>query len=66
VEHGIRTTQPQPSPRTAVEPLGDLISGDAIHTNPAALRVRSWMTATDAQALTAAADARAARPAVTA
>lgn len=57
-----RTHQPnpQPSPRAAAfEPLGDLISGDAIHTNPAAAHVRTWMTANVAAELAAGADARA-------
>ncbi|MFF7553598.1 hypothetical protein ACFZA9_12010 [Streptomyces olivaceus] len=43
----------------AVEPLGDLVSGDALHTNPAAHRVRSWMTVDVAERLTAGADQRA-------
>ncbi|MFB6787662.1 hypothetical protein ACFCWT_13400 [Streptomyces olivaceus] len=45
----------------AVEPLGDLVSGDALHTNPAAARVRTWMTVDAAAQLTAGADQRASR-----
>ncbi|MBZ6258839.1 hypothetical protein KVH22_25320 [Streptomyces olivaceus] len=45
----------------AVEPLGDLVSGDALHTNPAAHRVRTWMTVNAAEQLAAGADDRASR-----
>ncbi|MCM8555373.1 hypothetical protein [Streptomyces sp. STCH 565 A] len=44
----------------AIEPLGDLVSGDALHTNPTARRVRTWMTVDAAERLTAGADQRAA------
>ena len=43
----------------AVEPLGDLTSGDALHTNPVAKHVRGWMTVNTAAAVSARADARA-------
>ncbi|MFF3928590.1 hypothetical protein [Streptomyces hirsutus] len=51
---------------TSYAPLGDLVSGDAIHTNPAAATVRTWMTVGVAEHVAATADIRAARPAVTA
>ncbi|GGR71004.1 MULTISPECIES: hypothetical protein [Streptomyces] len=66
MEHGIRTAHPQPSPRAAVEPLGDLISGDALHINPAAISVRTWMTVDVAERVAIAADARAAHTAAVA
>ncbi|GGQ38463.1 hypothetical protein ACFFKE_32310 [Streptomyces mutabilis] len=61
MEHRTDKAPKPPSPaNAATEPLGDLVSGDAVHTNPATLRVRSWMTVDVAERLAAGADDRAA------
>ncbi|MFJ8146025.1 hypothetical protein ACIQ6R_13225 [Streptomyces sp. NPDC096048] len=63
MEHGIRTTQAPPSPaHTAAEPLGDLVSGDALHTNPAAVHARGRVAVDVAAEVAASADARAVHP----
>lgn len=59
MEHGTHQPNPQNSPTPAAEPLGDLVSGDALHTNPATKHVRGWMTVNTAAAVSAGADARA-------
>jgi len=59
VEHRTDQSAPPNSPPLASEPLGDLVSGDAVHTNPAAAHVRTWMTVNVAAAVAAGADARA-------
>jgi len=68
VEHGTHQPNPQNTPKlaeaaaiplAAFEPLGDLVSGDALHTNPTVAHVRTWMTVNTATAVAAGADARA-------
>ena len=61
--HGTDKAPKPPSPaHTATEPLGDLVSGDALHTNPAAMHARGWVTVDVATHIAATADSRAARP----
>ncbi|WP_432091047.1 hypothetical protein [Streptomyces sp. NRRL F-5630] len=45
-------------PRPAIEPLGDLFSGDALHTNPATHSVRAFLPVDVVAQIVASADAR--------